>query len=82
MPYLPSEGIQVFALLVPLFSERVWRHAQVFLQGAMLTPRARMVPAALRVMSLATDRHFTNDHRVLTGRPGQPSRGVRSCWDC
>jgi hypothetical protein len=81
MPYLPSEGIQVFALFVSLFSERVWRHAQVLLQRAMLTPRARMVPAALRVMSLAKDRHFTNDH-LPTGRPGQPSRGVRSYWDC
>jgi hypothetical protein len=33
--------------------------------GAILTPGARIVSAALRVMGLATERHFTNDHRVL-----------------
>jgi DDE superfamily endonuclease len=31
----------------------------------MLAPRAHTVTAALRVMGLAAERHFTNDHRVL-----------------
>jgi hypothetical protein len=31
----------------------------------MLAPGARTVTAALRVMGLATERHFTHDHRVL-----------------
>lgn len=65
MPHLPDAIIQVLALFAPLFSDRVWLHAQVLLLGAMLTPGARTVTAALWVMGLATERHFTNDHRVL-----------------
>src|ERR1700752_3537073 len=65
MPHLPDAIIQVLALFAPLFSDRVWRHAQVLLLGAILAPQARTVTAALRVMGLATERHFTNYHRVL-----------------
>src|SRR5215510_13146949 len=65
MPHLPDAIIQVFASFAPLFSDRVWLHAQVLLLGAILTPGARTVTAALRVMGLATERHFTNYHRVL-----------------
>jgi DDE superfamily endonuclease len=66
MPHLPDAIIQVFAPFAPLFSDRVWLHAQVLLLGAMLAPGARTVTTALRVMGLARERHFTNDHRVLT----------------
>jgi hypothetical protein len=38
MSYLHSEIIRVFAPFAPLFPERVWRHAQVLLQGTMLPP--------------------------------------------
>jgi hypothetical protein len=65
MPHLPDAIIQVLAPFAPLFSDRVWLHAQVLLLGAILTPGARTVTAALRVMGLATERHFTNYHRVL-----------------
>jgi DDE superfamily endonuclease len=65
MPPLPEAIILVLALFTPLFSQRVWRQAQVLLLGAMLTPGARTVTAALRVMGLARERHFTNYHRVL-----------------
>jgi hypothetical protein len=65
MPHLPDAIIQVLAPLAPLFSDRVWRLAQVLLLGAMLTPGARTVTAALRVMGLSGERHFTNYHRVL-----------------
>jgi hypothetical protein len=65
MPHLPDTIVQVLAPFAPLFSDRVWRHAEILLLGAMLTPGARMVAAALRVMGLATERHFTNYHRVL-----------------
>jgi hypothetical protein len=64
-PALPEAMILVLAPFAPLFSERVWCHAQVLLVGAILAPRARTVTAALRVMGLATARHFTHDHRVL-----------------
>jgi hypothetical protein len=50
MPHLPAEIILVFTPFAPLFSARVWRHAQVLLLGAILTPGARPVTAALRAM--------------------------------
>jgi DDE superfamily endonuclease len=65
MPPLPEAIILVLAPFGPLFSDRVWRHAQVLLLGAMLAPRARTVTTALRVMGLAAERRFTNYHRVL-----------------
>jgi hypothetical protein len=65
MPPLPDAIILVLAPFAPLFSPRVWRHAQVLLLGAMLAPGARTVTAALRVMGLSCERHFTNYHRVL-----------------
>jgi hypothetical protein len=65
MPPLPEAIILVLAPFAPLFSDRVWRHAQVLLLGAMLAPGARTVTTALRVMGLAGERRFTNYHRVL-----------------
>jgi hypothetical protein len=64
MPPLPETILLVLAPFAPLFSPRVWLHAQVLLLGAMLTPGVRTVTAALRAMGLATERHFTNDPRV------------------
>jgi hypothetical protein len=60
MPPLPEAIILVLAPFAPLFSHRVWLHAQVLLVGAMLAPRARTVTAALRVMGLAAECRFTN----------------------
>jgi hypothetical protein len=65
MPPLPEAIILVLAPFAPLFSHRVWLHAQVLLVGAMLAPGPRTVTAALRVMGLALERRFTNYHRVL-----------------
>jgi hypothetical protein len=77
MPHLPEESIQVFAPFAPRVSARVWLHAQVRLLGAMLTPGARTVRAALRVMGLATQRHFTNSQRVLNRANGSARQGGR-----
>jgi DDE superfamily endonuclease len=65
MPPLPEAIIRILAPFAPLFSRRVWCHAQSLLLGAILTPGARTVAAALRVMGLSGERHFTNYHRVL-----------------
>src|SRR5919198_5171642 len=65
MPPLPEAIILVLAPFAPLFSRRVWGHAQILLLGALLTPGPRTVTAALRAMGLAAERRFTNDHRVL-----------------
>jgi hypothetical protein len=66
MPPLPEAIIQVLAPFAPLFSHRVWDHAQLLLLGAILAPGPRTVTTALRAMGLAAERRFTNYHRVLT----------------
>jgi hypothetical protein len=65
MQTLPTTMIQVLAPFVPLFSKRVWRHAQVLLMGAILAPGKRTVAASLRVMGLGHMRRFERYHRVL-----------------
>ena len=62
---LPEEIVAILAAFAPLFSERVWVHAQVVVVGAMLTHGKRTVTQALRVMGLSHERHWTNYHRVL-----------------
>ena len=75
MPPLPEAIILVLAPFAPLYSQRVWRHAQVLFLGARLTPGARTVAAALRAMGLATERHFTTDHCVLNRATWSARRG-------
>jgi DDE superfamily endonuclease len=75
MPPLPEAIILVLAPFTPLFSQRVWCHAQVLLLGALLAPGARTVTAALRVMGLSGERHFTNYHRVLNRATWSALRG-------
>lgn len=58
MPTLPATMIPVLLAFAPLFSARVWRHAQVLLVGAILAPAQRTVAAALRVTGLAQVRQF------------------------
>jgi hypothetical protein len=77
MPPLPEAIILILAPFAPLFSERVWRHAQVLLLGAMLTPETRTVTAALEAMGLAAERRFTNYHRVLNRATWSARQGSR-----
>jgi hypothetical protein len=77
MPPLPDAIILVLAPFAPLFSQRVWLHAQVLLVGAMLAPGARTVTATLRVMGLAAERRFTNYHRVLNRATWSARQGSR-----
>ena len=56
-----------------LFSNLVWQPAQVLLVGTILTPGQRAVTAALRIMSLNTERQFQIYHRVL-------NRAAWSSW--
>jgi DDE superfamily endonuclease len=49
----------------PLFSKRVWEHAQVLVVGARLAPGKRTVTAVLRVMGLSQEPRFQKYHRVL-----------------
>jgi len=55
----------LLAAFAPLFSDRVWAHAQVLAIGAILATGTRTVTSALRIMGLSREAHFTNYHRVL-----------------
>ena len=65
MRTLPPTMVQALAPFAPIFSERVWRHAQVLLAGAILTPGRRTVSSALRAMGLDQEKRFHRYHRVL-----------------
>src|SRR5919106_1625311 len=66
MRTLPPKMVQVLAPFAPLFSRRVFRHAQVLLIGAILAPGARTVSSALRAMGLDQEKRFHRYHRVLS----------------
>src|SRR5262245_18498770 len=77
MPPLPEAILLVLAPSAPLFSQRVWVHAQVLLLGAILASGRRTVTAALRIMGLALERRFTNYHRVLNRAVWSARQGSR-----
>jgi len=58
--------VQALLPFVPLFSKRVFRHAQVLLIEAILAPGARTVSSALRAMGLDRERRFHRYHRLLS----------------
>ena len=78
MRTLPKEIIQILVPFAPLFSERVWQHAQVLLAGAILAPGTRTVGSALRAVGLDQQRCFHRYHRVLSRAvwSGQEARRV------
>ena len=65
---LPPTIIQTMSSFAPLFSARVWPHAQVLLTGAILAPGKRPVSALLRVLGLDHRSDFQTYHRVLNQR--------------
>jgi len=73
VPTLPTTMIRLLAPFAPLFSKRVWQHAQVLLAGAILAPGKRTVASALRAMGLDQHKRFHRYHRVL-GRASWSSR--------
>jgi DDE superfamily endonuclease len=77
MPPLPEVIRLVLAPLAPLFSPRVWRHAQRLRLGAMLAPGARTVPAALRALGWATERRVTHAPHVLPRATWSARQGSR-----
>lgn len=66
MPTLPTTMIRLLAPFAPLFSDRVFKHAQVLMAGAILTPGKRTVSSALRAMGLDQSKTFHRYHRVLS----------------
>ncbi len=75
MRTLPTTMIRVLVPFAPLFSKRVWQHAQVLLAGAILAPGRRTVSSALRAMGLDQEKRFHRYHRVLN-RASWSSREV------
>ena len=67
--------VQALAPFAPLFSKRVWQHAQLLLAGAILAPGTRTVSSALRAMGLDQHKRFHRYHRVLS-RASWSSREV------
>jgi hypothetical protein len=62
---VPVTLTRLIIKFAPLFSKRVWEHAQILVAGALLAPGKRTVTAVLWVMGLSQERHFQNYHRVL-----------------
>jgi hypothetical protein len=50
----------------PLFSKRVWEHAQLLLAGEILAPGRRTVGSALRTVGLDREKRFHRYHPVLS----------------
>ncbi len=69
--------ISLIAVFAPLFSERVWSHAQLLLVGGILAPGKRTVTSVLRVMGRSQEKHFTNFHRVLNRAKWSTLQGSR-----
>jgi hypothetical protein len=74
IPSLLDAILLVLAPFAPLFSQRVWFHAQVLLLGAILLPRLHPVTVAVHVMGLSVEGCLTKDLGVapgyLVGAPG------------
>src|SRR5919199_3579750 len=77
MPPLPEAIFLGAAPFAPLFSPRLWGHAQVVLVGAILAPRARTGTAALRGRGWAREPRFTSAHRVLNRARWSARQGSR-----
>ena len=76
MPTLPDGYHSLIAIFAPVFLQRVWRHVQVLVMGAILAPGKRTVTAVLNVMGLRQEGHFQTYHRVLN-RAGWSSLAAR-----
>jgi hypothetical protein len=76
MPRLPPRFAGIIIAFAPLFVHRSWKHAQVLLMGALLTPGQRTVTSLLRIAGLSRERHFVNYHRILSRAAWSPRTGA------
>ena len=58
--------VQALAPFAPLFSKRIFQHAQLLLIGAILAPGRPTLSSALRAMGLDQYKRFHRYHRVLS----------------
>src|SRR3712207_7786478 len=74
---LPPRFATIILCFAPLFFQRSWRHAEMLLIGAILTPGRRTVTSILRITGLCRERRFVDYHRAphpapLSGRAAGP----------
>jgi len=62
---MPCELLAIVIAFAPLFTNPVFCHVQVLIQGAILSPSSRTVASALRAMGKSDEKNFQNYHRVL-----------------
>jgi len=74
---LPTKIVAILATFASLFSRPVFRHVQVLLVGAILTPGQRTVANALRVMGLHQEKQFQKYHRVLNRAKWSSKKAAR-----
>jgi len=72
-----TDIISLIAVFAPLFSERVWSHAQLLLVGAILAPGKRTVTSVLRVMGRSEELRCTNFYWVLNRVKWSTRQGSR-----
>ena len=77
MPPLPARFAEIILAFAPLFVHRSWRHVQVLLIGAILTPARRTVTSVLRILGRAQEPRFVNVHRILSRAVWCPRCGSR-----
>lgn len=65
MPTPSAEIIQVLSVFAAAFTVPTFAKVLTLLYGTILAPGRRTVTAALRMVGLADEKHFTNYHRVL-----------------
>ena len=74
MLILPKSIMTLLNPFKPLFRQPTWIKAQILFIGAILATGKRTVTAALRVMGLSDERHFSNYHQVLNRAVWSPRR--------
>lgn len=74
MLILPKPIMTLLIPFKPLFRQPTWIKAQILFIGAILATGKRTVTAALRVMGLSDERHFSNYHQVLNRAVWSPRR--------
>jgi hypothetical protein len=80
--HLPARFASVILPFAAMFvQQRTWRHAQLLLLGALLTPGQRTVCAILRMVGLRWERHFVTYHRVLNRAVWRDRVGTRLLFD-
>jgi hypothetical protein len=66
MLLLPAHIVALLVPCAPLFSRPVWRHVQVLVVGAIVTPGRWMVSSALRAVGLNHLSSLRTSHRVVS----------------